>query len=179
MTAKNVLPTDNGKRFNIKLDPGYCFAMSLDVAKVLLEFQADGKPKKIPTASALSPGKWGIVQSAYEINSAANDEKLIVAQNLSIAGVIDPTAFHGQFGDVAHAVTALAGTSVFGISGDGGGHELMWHRDDANRIWLYLDPNDGLWQFGSVQEAETYIANDLTNYDDLDQSFDCFTVELA
>ncbi len=185
MSERCVLPTDNGKVFNIKLDAGYCFAMSLDVAKVLLEYQELGKGTKIPTQSALSPGKWAIVQSAYEINDDSNDEKLILAQNLCIKGRIDPTAFHGDFAAVAGAITALHGTSVFAITGNGEGHALLWHRDDANGIWLHLDPNDGLWQFDNSQtaaahhEAETFIANGLAKYVGLDGSYDAFTLTLS
>lgn len=179
MPAHNVLPTDNGKVFNIALDAGSCFAMSLDVAKVLLEFGQQGKPTKVPTASDLTPGKWAIVQSAYEINSQSNDQKLIVAQGLAVTRSTSPTRFNGDFDQVGGAITGLRGTTVFGITGTGGGHELMWHRDDSNTMWLYLEPNDGLWQFASVKEARDYITADLAGYHDLDETFDSFTLDLA
>jgi hypothetical protein len=176
--ATNVLPTYNGRRFNITLDAGYCFAMCVDMAKVLLTFQRQGKSMRLPAQDNLSPGKWFIMQSAYEINSRLNDKTLIEGQGLEVASSIPATPFT-DFEEVASAITAIAGTTVFGIMGDGG-HELMWHRDDANSIWLYLDPNYGLYKFDGFGEAAAYIASALnSNYPDLDEKYDAFNLRLT
>ena len=180
MPAKTILDTDNGELFNITLDPGYCFAMCVDMAKSLLNFQKIGRPKRFPGADELNSGKWSIMQSAYEINSQVNDRTLIEAQGLEVRSTIAGTNFGGNFATVANAITAIQGTTVFGIMGPGGGHELMWHRDDANGVWLYLDPNEGLIRFDSVAEASAHIENDLSgSYDTLNETYDAFTVELA
>ncbi len=185
MSAKNVLPTDNGEKFNITLCPGYCFAMCVDLAKYLLEMQKAGRPKRLPVADNLNPNKWAIMQSAYEINAHVNDRRLIEAQNLEIAKEIPETDFNSDFAAVAQTITAIHGTTVFGImaeddDGDSSGHELMWHRDDNNSVWLYLDPNEGLIQFTSQAEAKEYIERSLRNsYDELNESYDAFTLKLA
>jgi hypothetical protein len=176
MTATCVLPTDNGKPFNITLDPGYCFAMSLDVAKLML---TNARPNYIPVASQLSPGKWALVQSAYEINRANNDRTIIEAQGMQIVGAIAPTPFHGVVGAVAAAVTALPGTVVFGISSAVGAHALAWFRDDASGRWLCLDPNTGLWKFATLTEGASWLAASLAGYPDLNVSYDAFVLGLA
>jgi hypothetical protein len=51
---------------------------------------------------------------------------------------------------------------------------------DINSIWLYLDPNDGLYKFDSFGEAVSYIANALNhNYPDLDEEYDAFNLKLT
>lgn len=176
--ATNILPTNNGEIFNLTLNAGYCFAMCVDMAKILLTFQRHGRPTRLPTQDSLNPDKWAIIQSAYEINNELNDKTLIEGQGLEVMSSIPATAFT-NFDEVTNAITAMAGTTVFGIMGNGG-HELMWHRDDANSIWLYLDPNDGLYKFDSVSEAASYIANLLNHYyPDLDEEYDAFNLKLT
>ncbi|MEZ4868221.1 MAG: hypothetical protein R3C14_43235 [Caldilineaceae bacterium] len=176
----NILPTHNGAVFNITLDPGYCFAMCLDMAKVLLTFQQQGRPKRLPVKSDLEPGKWAIVQSAYEINSSSNDETLIEAQSMGIVSLIGLTDFKGNFTQVVNTITNIQGTTVFGIMGPDSGHELLWHRDDGNNIWFYLDPNDGLWQFNNLDQGINYMVADLQqHYSSLNEEFDAFTLKLA
>jgi hypothetical protein len=175
----NILPTDNGSVFNILLTAGYCFAMCVDMSKHLLTFQKQNKPKRLPTQDDLyaTSFKWPIVQSAYE-KSVKDDREIIEGQGLRIQSSI-PTTPIANFGALANAITSITGTTVFGIMGTGGGHELMWHRDDANSIWLYLDPNDGLYQFNTLAQAAAYISNDLqSNYSTLNQSYDAFTLQL-
>lgn len=177
---KTILKTDNGKAFSITLDPGLCFAICLDMSKVLLEFLKYNKPKKLPVKGDLNDGKWSIVQSAYEINDFNNDEKIIKAQNLDVLKSIGPISSNGDIDKIVNTITSLSGIIVFGISGAKEGHELMWKRDDKNKIWLYLDPNEGLIQFDSLSEAKKYIASDIkSSYNDLTNEFDGFVLELT
>ncbi len=177
---EKIFSTDNGKKFNLTLDAGYCMAMCLDLAKVILTRVARGRRADGVSAGELEPGKWAIVQSAYLINSDMDRNKLISSQGLAVSAVIPETAVHGgDFGPPALAVTGLTGTSVFSIFGSGGAHALLWHRDDAGQQFLYLDPNEGLWRFTTVAEAQQHIEADLAaHYGDLDDSYRASTVEL-
>jgi hypothetical protein len=175
--ANQIFATDNGKKFNITLDPGYCFAMSLDLAKVIEDHIKNGRPAKIPNIGELSPGKWAIVQSAYEINQHANDVTIIEAQGLQITASIPERPSHRDFASVAQVVTDVSGTSVFSISNNDESHAMLWYRDDTNGLYLFLDPNSGLWQVSSVGEGKTYLQNTfIADYDDLDEYYDYYTV---
>lgn len=178
MAEELLFTTDNGAVFNLGLDPGLCFAMCLDVAKIQLTHIAQGKPGKPPGVHELTPGKWAIVQSAYEVNSEADRESIIEAQGLEIVAAIDTTDFDDDYEMVADSVTAAEGVNVFRIRGDGGGHALLWIRDDDNDLYLFLDPNEGLWSFETVAEAATFMEDKLSEYDDLNETFGLFTVAL-
>lgn len=178
--ATQIFKTDNGKTFSIVLDPGYCFAMSVDLAKVILTNVKVGQPKKVPNAGQLSPGKWAIVQSAYELNRGNTDTSIVEAQGLDIAAAIPQTAYPGDAA-LAKTLTALSGANVFGIMGNGA-HAMLWYRDDANGLWLVLDPNLGLYQCDSLADAEAFLAKTVLadpGYADLKTAYDNVTVVLA
>ncbi|MEV6909753.1 hypothetical protein [Amycolatopsis sp. NPDC051071] len=178
---EKIFSTDNGKKFNLTLDAGYCMAMCLDLAKVILTRVAKGRRADGVSIGELEPGKWAIVQSAYLINSDMDRNKLISAQGLAVSATIPDTAVDaGDFGPPTRAVTGLAGTTVFSIFGPGAAHALLWHRDDAGKQFLYLDPNEGLWRFTTVGEARQHMEADLDgNYADLDEAYRASTVELG
>lgn len=110
--------------------------MCVDMAKILLTFQKQNRPTPLPSEDDLNPGKWAIVQSAYEINVHSNVKSIIEAQSLEVESSIPKTNFNGDFNQVAILITDREGTTVFGIMGDREGHELLWHRDDSNEMWL-------------------------------------------
>ena len=179
MAGQRLFETDNGATFNVSLDAGLCLAMCLDVAKVQLTHNAQGKPTKAPRENELTPGKWAIVQSAYEINASMDRIDIIEAQGLDGVSTIDTTDFDGDFEVVADAITALDGANVFRIRGDGGSHALLWIRDDDNDVYLFLDPNDGLWSFDDAAEAAEFMEDAMSDYDDLDEQYGAFTVTLS
>jgi hypothetical protein len=168
--------TDNGKVFNITLDPGLCFAMSLDWAKCLLQF-----PDKVPYIDQLTPGKWAIVQSAYEINNFSNDRKIIEAQTLEIDD--DGQGNYSSWDALAEVLWGLSGTVVWSIGKAGNGaHAMGFHKTSSIYV---LDPNFGCYQFDDNKDdfkaglsdhlLNTYSAGDM----DLREWYDYFTVKLA
>jgi len=177
MTTK-LFDTDNGDVFNITLDAGYCFAMCLDLAKVILIHIRDGKATKLPHLSELTPGKWAIVQSSYEINDHQADSELVEAQGFTITNLIEGTVDSGLKSAV-NEITKQSGTSVFSVLGKSSGHSLLWHRDDENDFFLYLDPNEGLYRFSDVEEGRKYVAKDVAQgYPKLNKKYDSFTLAL-
>src|ERR1044071_2690676 len=85
----------NDVKFNERLEPGACFAMCLNSAEVMARHQRV-RGKVLPIAATeLDPGKWHIIQSAFEINK--NEElrggkdprpDLITAQRLEITAAV-------------------------------------------------------------------------------------------
>jgi hypothetical protein len=183
----------NNVKFNERLEPGACFAMCVNTAEVMTRHQRDhGKVLPI-AATELEPAKWHILQSAYEINSRKWKGRtdfladLITAQRLEITGLVPAARNEGDFSTPVQVVTDIAGTTIFGISSPpdpsgagGGGHALLWHRDDGNREFLYVDPNAGLLQFQSVHEARTEILRMLNrHYSDISKVYTAYTVRAA
>lgn len=177
--STQIFPTENGKVFNITLDPGYCFAMSLDMAKVILTHISIGKPKKLPYKDELTTSKWAIIQSAYEINNYNSDVTLIEAQSLKITDNIKETKFNKDFAIVARVITDQMGTNIFGISNDVESHAMLWHRDDENEIYFFLDPNEGLYKCDDANDGKSFIQSIISSsYDDLNKYYDSYTVAL-
>jgi hypothetical protein len=185
MAQRLLFETDNGSVFNIALDPGLCFAMCLDVAKVQLENIKRGRPDLPPALDNLSPGKWAIDQSAYEINKSKKRDAMrrevdiVEAQGLAIVSRVEPTDFDDDFGWVSDEVTENSGVNVFVIVGPDGGHALLWARDDDSGLYIYLDPNDGLSAFDDLQEAREFIEEDLSGgYPGLNKHYRRYQLEL-
>ncbi len=139
-----IFSIENRKIFNIALDPGYCFAMCLDLAKVLKTH-----PAKVPYQDQLTPDKWAVVQSAYEINHL-DDRSLIEAQGLEIIDYVNWTAFYEDWPKLAGRVTNRTGINVFSIRGTAATHTLLWYRNNEEKLYLFLEPNLGLFKYDSV-----------------------------
>lgn len=167
MPAQRIFSTDNGRKFNVKLNPGYCFAMSIDLAKCILKY-----PNKIPYADMLTPGKWDIVQSAYMINNQIKEIEVIEAQGLDAGHTISNDV--ATWDDVSTSCTNNIGANIFSLVKTGAGawgHAMMWYRDDSTSYYFFLDPNDGCYKFDTVPEAQAWLADMLTNgpYRDADR----------
>ncbi len=179
VSPKHVLRTERGKAFHIDLDPGYSFGMCLDVAKILLQLQSYDRPTWIPSTSDLSPAAWDVVRANYQGDHPAGNKHLIKASGMTVESKTPLTGFGGQFLSLVYSVIEKQGTSVFSLVGYGGSHELVWHRDDENGMWLFFDPYSGLWQFDSMVGVAPNMAAELVSrYDDLGQLYRVSTLKL-
>lgn len=165
--------------FHIELDAGYSFGMCLDVAKILLQLQAYGRPRRIPAPSDLNPESWEVIRANYRADHPAENQNLIMASGLEVHARRPLTGFGGHFLQMVYSVIGVHGTTVFSLLGYGGSHELLWHRDDENGMWLFFDPFSGLWQFDSMAGVAPNLAAELVaRYDDLGQIYRACTIAL-
>lgn len=179
VSPKHVLRTERGKAFQIDLDPGYCFGMCLDVAKILLQLQSYDRPTWLPAATDLSPATWDVVRANYDGLDQGGNKRLIKACGLAVEAQTPLKGFEGHFLELVYSVIDTQGTSIFSLVGHGGSHELVWHRDDKNGIWLFFDPYSGMWQFDSMVGIAPNLAAELVSrYDDLGQKFRISTLGL-
>lgn len=154
MMLSNILSTGSGKIFNMRLVVDYRCDTGFDTTQSLPS-RKSGRSEGFPSSDYVPLAKWARTQSTDEADNEVEDILY----------------------EVAMMITAISGTTVFGIQGGGCSHKLVWHRDDANGIWAYLNPRDGLVQFDSLDEAVKHIEKDLQNYPKLKNKHQAFTVD--
>ena len=175
----NVLSTDTTAIHQMELDAGYSFGMCLDMAKVLLELQRYQKPQQLPKFTDLSPAGWSVVRAHYQPGDAHGNRPLIKACGMGVTSSLPLTGFGAQFLQLAYNLIDRTGTSSLGLVGYDGSHELLWHRDDENEMWLFFDPFSGLWQFDSLVGVAPCLATELqARYDALGQLYRVSTLKL-
>jgi hypothetical protein len=152
----------NAMSFSTKFKPGYCFGMSIDWARTSLK--RDG----VKGLDMLDPGKWALIQSAYEINlfrqRGPDEVGAITANGLKVVnggGNGEPVVFNKDFKLLARQLVVKVGTFIFilfGLPGTGA-HFMGFRRKGVSRLLLaeFFDPNDALVSFDSEQEFEDYL----------------------
>lgn len=174
-----VLSTDRPAISQVELDAGYSFGMCLDMAKVLLQLQRYGKPCQLPEFKDMSPACWSVVRAHYQSEDAGGNRPLVKACGMKVTSGLPLTGFGAQFLQLAYSVVDRVGTSVIGLVGYDGSHELLWHRDDENEMWFFFDPFSGLWQFESLVGVAPCLAAELeARYESLGQLYRLSTLEL-
>lgn len=169
-----IFATNNSTKFSTKLTPGQCMGMSCDWAKVSLSLKNVYK-------DALTPGKWDIGQSAYEIGMSQTDRKIIEAFQMRITNGGGNGIRHnvGTALDVVNNLVALPqGIYVWIVRGPGGGHALGYKRTATT--YDLFDPNFGLQRTDILldfRQTLTDLIND--HYSDLLQYQDIYQVALA
>lgn len=178
----HVFETDNGFQFNVasksptnpgggfKVEPGECFAMSVDWARQTLLLGPLNNP------DVLTPAKWHIMQSAYELRNKG-DDFVFKGSGLSAKKVVDkdiPSAH-----SIPNSLLALGeGVYVVATSGDGGAHAMGFARKD--KTLDYLDPNFGLMRTTDEEAFKTGLAKLFTsNYKDIIEELEVYKVTAA
>ncbi len=179
LSPNRVLSTDRSAIHQLELDAGHCFGMCLDMAKVLLQLNHYGKPNQLPKFTDLSPAGWEVVRAHYQPGDAHGNRSLIKACGMAVSASLPLTGFGAQFLQLAYNLIDRVGTSVLGLVGYDGSHEVLWHRDDENGMWLFFDPFSGLWQFDSMVGVAPRLASELqARYDALGQLYRVSTLRL-
>jgi hypothetical protein len=174
-----VLSTDTQAIQKLELDAGYCFGMCLDMAKVLLQLQHYGKPQQLPEFTDLSPAGWEVVRAHYQPGDAHGNRSLIKACGMRVSESLPLTGFGSHFLQLCYSLIDRKGTSVLGLVGYDGSHEMVWHRDDENGVWFFFDPYSGLWQFESMVGVAPCLAAELqARYEALGQLYRVSTLHL-
>jgi hypothetical protein len=178
----HVFETDNGFQFNVapnnpknpaggyKIEPGECFAMSVDWARQTLLLGLLNNP------DVLTPAKWHIMQSAYEIRDKG-DQFVFKGSGLAANKVVDkdlPSVF-------AIPTSLLAqpdGVYVVSTSGDGGAHAMGFAHKDQTLD--YLDPNFGLMRTTDTDAFKMGLVRLFQDhYKDIVAELEVFKVTLA
>ena len=178
----HVFETDNGFQFNVasknptnpgggfKVEPGECFAMSCDWARQTLVLGLLNNP------DALTPAKWHIMQSAYELRGKG-DDFVFKGSGLSAVKSVDQTL--PSITAIPTALLALGdGVYVVATSGDGGAHAMGFCRKD--KTLDYLDPNYGLMRTTDTNAFRIGLEKLFKeNYKDIVEELEVYKVSLA
>jgi hypothetical protein len=152
----------NAKKFSTKLKPGYCFGMTIDWARTSLKLNG------VKALNMLDPGKWPIIQSAYEMNQhklgAPDEVGMIAANGLDVNngdGKGEEVIFNRDFKVLAQQLAGKVGTFIFILFGEpgAGAHFMGFRRKGVGEFLLaeFFDPNDGLISFASELEFREYL----------------------
>ncbi|HAX74809.1 MAG TPA: hypothetical protein DCY88_02980 [Cyanobacteria bacterium UBA11372] len=168
-----IFATDNSKQFSTTLTPGQCMGMSCDWAKVSLTL-------KDVYFDALTPGKWDLGQTAYEMGTSRTDRKIIEAFLMRITNGGGNGIRHnvGTALDVVNNLVALPqGIYVWGLEGHGGGHALGYERTATT--YDLFDPNFGLLRTDNLLDFRQTLTDSINDYySDLLQNQDIYQVAL-
>lgn len=167
----NVAPNDpKNPAGGYKIDAGECFAMSVDWARQTLILGPLNNP------DVLTPAKWHIMQSAYEIRDKG-DQFVFKGSGLAAQKVVDKK-IPSVFSIPTSLLAEPDGVYVVATSGEGGAHAMGFAR--KKKTLDYLDPNFGLMRTTDPDAFKMGLVRLFQDhYKDIVEELEVYKVSLA